>query len=375
MRIVVAPDSFKESMSATVVADAMERGIRKVCKPCEVVKVPLADGGEGTADILMRHLNAERFEAKVTCPLGAKVCAAYGITDDGTAILDVASAIGLQLVPEEKRDLQKTTSYGVGELIIDALDNGAKQFIIGLGGSATNDGGIGMLQALGVKITNHRGADVALGGQGLEQIAHISTSSMDSRLEHCSFTIASDVTNPLLGKRGATFVYGPQKGASEEVLVELERGMKRYADVLHRALRVDVTRMESAGAAGGLGAAFRVFLRAEIKRGIDYIMDLVNLEEEIAHADIVLTGEGKIDDQTLHGKVPYGVAQLAKKHGIPVIAIVGANEVTSTQIYEAGIQAIFSIVNKPLSLSESLQNGDVLTERTVENVVRLMIKE
>lgn len=374
MRIVVAPDSFKESMTAIEVADAMERGIHNVCQTCEVVKVPLADGGEGTADILMHHLNAKRFEAEVTGPFGEKVLAMYGITADGTGIIDVASVIGLQLVPKEKRNPLQATSYGVGELILDAIDNGAKQFIIGLGGSATNDGGIGMAQALGAEITDQNSVDVALGGQGLTHIAYISTRSMDSRLHHCSFTIASDVTNPLLGEWGATYVYGPQKGATEEMLVKLERGMEHYVAVLRRNLRVDVTKMEGTGAAGGLGAAFKVFLRARIERGIDYVMTLVNLEKEIAQADIVLTGEGKIDNQTLHGKVPYGVAQLAKKHGVPVIAIVGVNEVTSGKIYDEGIRAIFPIVNKPMPLSEALQNGEVLTEQTVGNVLRL-IKE
>lgn len=375
MRIVIAPDSFKGSMTATEVADAMERGIQNICETCSIVKVPLADGGEGMATILSDHLNAKTFEAEVMGPLGEKVIAAYGIAADGTAIIDVASVIGLQFVPEEKRNPLETTSYGVGELIIDAIDNGAKRFIIGLGGSSTNDGGIGMVQALGAQITDKSGSDVMLGGKGLLQIANISASSIDTRLRHCSFVIASDVTNPLLGERGATYVYGPQKGATKKMLTELERGMKNYASVLERNLQVDVTEIEGVGAAGGLGAAFRAFLDAEIKSGVDYVMELTNLEKEIAQADIVLTGEGKIDSQTLHGKVPFGVAQLSKEYGIPVISIVGANELSSKKMDEMGVRAVFPIVQKPMSLNEALQNSEYLIEQTVENVFRLITNE
>lgn len=375
MRIVIAPDSFKESMSATEVANAIEKGIRNVCQTCKIVKVPLADGGEGTAELLTHYFNAKMFEVAVTGPLGEKVVTTYSITSSGIAIFDVASVIGLHLVPKEKRNPLQTTSYGVGELIIDALNHGAKQFIIGLGGSSTNDGGIGMAQALGVKVTDQNGLDVASGGEGLAQVVQISTSSIDPRLQHCTFTIASDVTNPLLGKRGATYVYGSQKGATKKMLTQLEQGMENYADVLYRDLKISVAEIEGAGAAGGLGAAFHLFSRVEIRRGIDYIMELTKLEKEIAQADIVLTGEGKIDNQTLHGKVPFGVAQIAKKQGVPVIAIVGANEVTSEKIYEAGIRAIFPIVNKPMSFNEALQNAESLTERTAENVFRLIKKD
>lgn len=373
MRIVVAPDSFKESMTAPEVARAIEKGIRKVNRTCEVVKVPLADGGEGTSDILIDYFKADRFEVKVTGPLGEKVGATYGIIENNVAIIDVASVIGLHLVPKHKRNPLKTTSYGVGELIIDALNRGAKQFIIGLGGSSTNDGGIGMAQALGVSITSATGQDVPFGGEGLAKTESISFKEMDPRLRRCKFTIVSDVTNKLLGESGASYVYGAQKGANNAMIEQLEAGMKHYASILERDVAKDVVHIKAAGAAGGLGAAFYAFLEADLKRGIDYMIELTNLEREIAKADLVFTGEGKIDDQTLHGKVPFGVAQLAQKYNVPVIAIVGSNKVTTDKIYETGIRAIFSIVQQPLALDDALRTGKTLTEKTVENIMRLIL--
>lgn len=373
LRIVVCPDSFKESMTATQAANAIEKGIQNVCKTCEVVKVPLADGGEGTAAILTERLGADVVEAEVTGPLGDRVVARYGLLNEKTAIMDVASVIGLELVPEEKRNPLHASSYGLGELIVHALDRGAEAFIIGLGGSATNDGGIGMMQALGAEIVNAKKEPVSFGGKGLHEIANMNIDSLDSRLKQCTFTIISDVDNVLIGPKGATYTYGRQKGADDAMLEQLERGMEHFAEVVKRDLEIDVAGHPSAGAAGGLGAAFIAFLRANVKSGIDYIIELTGLEKEIEQAAFVFTGEGKIDDQTLHGKTLSGVAALGKKHHVPVIAFVGANLVEQKAFYESGITAVFSILDKPLSLQESLANGARLLEKQVENVVRLLL--
>lgn len=375
MRFVIAPDSFKESMTAEQAANAMEKGIRNVCETCEVVKVPLADGGEGTADILINHLGAKVIETEVTGPLGDKVIATYGISSGVTAIMDVASVIGLHHVSKEKRNPLQTSTYGVGELILHALDCGVNNFIIGLGGSSTNDGGIGMLQALGVEILNDRGNPVARGGAGLSEVAKINTHTLDKRLKNCTFTIVSDVDNVLLGPKGATYTYGRQKGADDPMLRQLEHAMEQYVKVIERDTGQDVANEAGAGAAGGLGAAFMAFLQTEMKRGIDFVIELTELEKEIKRADVVFTGEGKIDDQTLNGKTLLGVASLAKKHQVPVIAIVGANHITRKKVYSSGITAIFPIVQHPLTLQESIANAAKLTEQTVENIVRLILSQ
>lgn len=375
MRFVIAPDSFKESMTAEQAANAMEKGIRNVCETCEVVKVPLADGGEGTADILINHLGAKVIETEVTGPLGDKVIATYGISSGVTAIMDVASVIGLHHVSKEKRNPLQTSTYGVGELILHALDCGVNNFIIGLGGSSTNDGGIGMLQALGVEILNDRGNPVARGGAGLSEVAKINTHTLDKRLKNCTFTIVSDVDNVLLGPKGATYTYGRQKGADDPMLRQLEHAMEQYVKVIERDTGQDVANEARAGAAGGLGAAFMAFLQTEMKRGIDFVIELTELEKEIKRADVVFTGEGKIDDQTLNGKTLLGVASLAKKHQVPVIAIVGANHITRKKVYSSGITAIFPIVQHPLTLQESIANAAKLTEQTVENIVRLILSQ
>lgn len=375
MRFVIAPDSFKESMTAEQAANAMEKGIRNVCETCEVVKVPLADGGEGTADILINHLGAKVIETEVTGPLGDKVIATYGISSGVTAIMDVASVIGLHHVSKEKRNPLQTSTYGVGELILHALDCGVNNFIIGLGGSSTNDGGIGMLQALGVEILNDRGNPVARGGAGLSEVAKINTHTLDKRLKNCTFTIVSDVDSVLLGPKGATYTYGRQKGADDPMLRQLEHAMEQYVKVIERDTGQDVANEAGAGAAGGLGAAFMAFLQTEMKRGIDFVIELTELVKEIKRADVVFTGEGKIDDQTLNGKTLLGVASLAKKHQVPVIAIVGANHITRKKVYSSGITAIFPIVQHPLTLQESIANAAKLTEQTVENIVRLILSQ
>lgn len=374
MKIVIAPDSFKESMSASSVADAIERGIRKVSKDVEVIKVPLADGGEGTVEALVNSMDGKIITHTVTGPLGDKVKASYGIIGKNTAVIEIAAAAGLDLLPSEKRNPMKTTTYGIGELIVHALDRGVKHFLIGLGGSATNDGGIGMVQALGAQITDKNGVPVRFGGEGLADVEQISVTKMDERIKECTFDIACDVNNPLIGPEGASFIYGPQKGAEPNMIPLLDQAMQKYSDVLKRDLHVDVSDIEGAGAAGGLGAAFIAFFDAKLQRGIELVMKVTNIETYIQEADLIITGEGKIDDQTIYGKTPVGVAKIAKKHGVPVIAITGANLVTSNEIYETGIDAIFSISYAPMSLEESMEKSEWLTEQVVENVMRLVYR-
>lgn len=375
MRIVVAPDSFKESMTAEQAANAMEKGIKNVCEACTVVKVPMADGGEGTASLLMKRLGAKSIKTNVTGPLGKTITAEYGITDKKTALMDVASVVGMNYVQPHERNPLETTTYGIGELIIDALNRGAKDFIIGLGGSSTNDGGIGMAQALGIQINDKNGDAVAPNGSGLEQIAEIDMEKLDERLRIATFTIISDVDNVLTGPNGTTYIYSRQKGADDSMLKKLERGMVHYASIIKKDLQVDAINVPGVGAAGGLGMAFIVFLQAKIKSGINYMMELIGLEDEIKQAQLVLTGEGKIDDQTLHGKVPIGVASLAKKHNVPVVAIAGMNHVAREDIYQKGIDAVFSIINEPMDLSAALQHAEYLAEKTTENVFRLFLQD
>ncbi|MEI3613553.1 glycerate kinase family protein [Pseudogracilibacillus sp. SO30301A] len=374
MKIVIAPDSFKESMSAASTADAIERGIRNVDRNIDVIKMPLADGGEGTVEALVNSMNGKLITHTVTGPLGGKVKAFYGIVGKKTAVIEIAAAAGLDLIPVEKRDPMKTTTYGVGELILHALDQGIRHFLIGLGGSATNDGGIGMAQALGAQITDKIGDPVRFGGEGLADVEHISVSKMDERVKECTFDIACDVKNPLTGPEGASFIFGPQKGADPNMVASLDQSMKKYEQLLKKDLHVDVSSIEGAGAAGGLGAAFIAFFDAKLQRGIELVMKITNIETYIQEADLVITGEGKIDDQTIYGKTPVGVAKIAKKHGVPVIAITGANLVTSEEIYETGIDAIFSITNAPMSLEESMEKSEWLIEQVVENVMRLVYR-
>ena len=371
MKIVIAPDSFKESMTAKTASQAIERGIRRVDPSCHIVKAPLADGGEGTVEALVDSMNGEIITHSVTGPLGDKVEASYGIIHKKIAVIEIATAVGLDLVSPKERNPMRTTTYGIGELISHALERGVRHFLIGLGGSSTNDGGIGMAQALGADITDIHGQPVPFGGEGLARVNEISISKMDKRLQNCTFEIASDVNNPLTGSQGASFVYGPQKGADPEMVLALDQSMQTYEDILKRDLHVDVTDVEGAGAAGGLGAAFIAFFGAKLQRGIELITKITNLERHIKDADLVITGEGKMDDQTVYGKTPVGVAKIAKKHGVPVIAITGANQVISPEIYENGIDAIFSITNEPMSLEEAMQKSEVLTEKLVENIIRL----
>lgn len=375
MKFVLAPDSFKESMTSREACDAMEKGIKKVIKDAEIIKVPMADGGEGTVEALVTATNGEFIQVLVTHPLGnEKVKARYGILGDGSkAIIEMAEASGIQLVKREDRNPYITTTYGTGELILDAINKGAKHILIGIGGSATNDGGAGMIQALGGRLLDKDGEDIAFGGKALENIEKIDLSNLDKRLKNVKFEVACDVTNPLIGETGASRIFGPQKGATEEMIVILDNALKNYAEVIKKDLGIDITYEEGAGAAGGLGGALLAFLNAELKRGIDLVIKHTNLSEKIKAADFVFTGEGGIDSQTIFGKTPMGVASVAKDNNVKTIAFAGKVEEGCENLYDIGITSIFSIMRGVTDLDNALRMGSYNLEKTVENVLRIIV--
>ena len=375
MKFVLAPDSFKESMTSKEACDAMEKGIKKVVKNAEIIKVPMADGGEGTVEALVTATNGEFIETLVTHPLGKeKVKARYGILGDGSkAIIEMAEASGIQLVKREERNPYITTTYGTGELILDAINRGVKHILIGIGGSATNDGGAGMIQALGGRLLDSEGNDLPFGGKALENIEKIDLSNLDKRLKDIKFEVACDVTNPLIGEKGASRIFGPQKGATEEMIVVLDNALKNYSEVIKRDLGIDITYEEGAGAAGGLGGALLAFLNAELKKGIELVIKHTNLTEKIKDADFVFTGEGGIDSQTIFGKTPMGVASVAKANNVKTIAFAGKIEEGSENLYEVGITSMFSIMRGVSDIDTALKMGKHNLEKTVENVMRVLI--
>lgn len=374
MRIVVAPDSFKGSMTAARVAGAMARGIRRALPGAEVVEVPMADGGEGTVQSLVDATGGRVVPATVTGPLGEPVAAFYGLLGDGvTAVIEMASASGLPLVPPERRNPLVTTTRGTGELIRAALDAGCRRFIIGIGGSATNDGGAGLAAALGARLLRADGTPVGPGGGGLAELDRIDAAGLDPRLAGCTFTVACDVDNPLCGPRGASAVFGPQKGATPEMVAVLDRNLARYADLLLRDLGRDVRDVPGAGAAGGLGAGLLAFLGATLRRGVEIVVEATGLAEKLAGASLCLTGEGRTDFQTAHGKTPMGVAQAARRHGVPVICLSGGLGQGYERVYEVGIDACLSMVPGPMRLEEAMARGEELMEAAAERAVRLWL--
>ncbi len=372
MKIVIAPDSFKGSLSAGEVSDNIAKGVRKVFANAEIVCIPMADGGEGTVRSLVDGTKGEIVSPRVKGPLLQEVAAFYGILGDGvTAVIEMAAASGLPLLSEAERNPMKTTTYGTGELIKHALDRGCRKIIIGIGGSATNDGGAGMIKALGARLLDSNGKDVGDGGGSLGRIADIDLSHMDRRLKDCRIVAACDVDNPLTGPRGASYVFGPQKGADEEMVRLLDKNLEHFAEAALKATGVSMKDYPGAGAAGGLGGGLMAFLGAELKRGIDIVIEATGLEEKISAADLVITGEGRMDYQTQFGKTPYGVAQAAKKHNIPVVAIVGSMGHNAEVLYEHGFSGIFSIINSPMTLEEAIAVSPELLERSAENVMRM----
>ena len=358
MKVVIAIDSFKGSLSSLEAGEAVREGVLKADESAEVVIRPLADGGEGTVDALAIGLGGEMIEVDVTGPLGERVRAKYCIVKGSTAVIEMAQAAGLPLVPAELRDPMNTTTYGVGELILDAIRRGCRSFIVGIGGSATNDGGTGMLSALGFEFLDKNGEKIAFGARGLEALASVSAENVIPELRECSFRVACDVNNPLCGERGCSAVYGPQKGATPESVKIMDGWLGKYAEVAKSAFPNADPNYPGAGAAGGLGFAFKTFMNASLESGIGIILDETELERHIADADVVVTGEGRIDFQTAMGKAPIGVAKLAKKHGKRAIAFAGCVTADAEECNNHGIDAFFPIIRGITTLDEALRRDN-----------------
>ena len=375
MKVVIAIDSLKGSLSSMEAGTAIKDGILAAKPDAEVIVKPLADGGEGTTDALIEGMNGERIDLTVTGPMHTPVDAYYGyLKDTNTAVMEMASAAGITLVPDSEKNPLLATSYGVGEMINDAIQRGCRNFIIGIGGSVTNDGGIGMLKALGVRFLDENGEDAGEGGQALAKVARIDVSGMNPLLKECHIQIACDVNNPLCGENGSTYVYGPQKGVTEDMKKTLDEAMAHFARVTSETLENDYMNTPGAGAAGGLGYAFLAYTGAALTPGIELILDAVELEEELSGADVVVTGEGRLDFQTAMGKAPVGVARLAKKYNAKVIAFAGSVTKEATACNKEGIDAFFPILRSVCTLAEAM---DPVAARnnmtaTVEQVFRLL---
>ena len=375
MKVVIAIDSLKGSLSSMEAGMAIKDGILAAKPDAEVIVKPLADGGEGTTDALIEGMNGERIDLTVTGPMHTPVDAYYGyLKDTNTAVMEMASAAGITLVPDSEKNPLLATSYGVGEMINDAIQRGCRNFIIGIGGSVTNDGGIGMLKALGVRFLDENGEDAGEGGQALAKVARIDVSGMNPLLKECHIQVACDVNNPLCGENGSTYVYGPQKGVTENMKKTLDEAMAHFARVTSETLENDYMNTPGAGAAGGLGYAFLAYTGAALTPGIELILDAVGLEEELSGADVVVTGEGRLDFQTAMGKAPVGVARLAKKYNAKVIAFAGSVTKEATACNKEGIDAFFPILRSVCTLAEAM---DPVAARnnmtaTVEQVFRLL---
>ncbi|MCI1945376.1 glycerate kinase family protein [Clostridium luticellarii] len=373
MKILLAPDSFKGSLSSKDVCTALKEGILRAAPDAEIIEVPVADGGEGTVDAIVTSTESQKYTEYVTGPLGDKVKAHYGILKGGTAIIEMASASGLYLIPEDRRNPLITTSFGTGELIESALDRGCRKFIIGIGGSATNDGGAGMLQALGVKFMDNQNRELDYGGGNLDKLAGIDLDKLDKRIYDSQFIVASDVNNPLCGENGASAVYGPQKNATPEMVKLLDRNLQHYALVVKHIFNKDLSEVPGAGAAGGLGFALIAFLNAELKNGIDIVMDITSMENKIENSDLVITGEGNTDFQTSFGKAPSGVAKLAKKYNKPVIILSGGLGKNYKDLYHIGVTSLFSIADRPMTLENAMENTFGLIEDRMEDIMRIIL--
>ncbi len=355
MEIIIAIDSFKGSLTSLEAGSAVSEGIRKVFPDAVTHVRPVADGGEGTVDALIEGMQGERIAVLVTGPLGTPVQATYGIVDGATAVIEMSAAAGITLVSDHERNPMNTTTFGVGEMILDAIRRGCRNFIIGIGGSATNDGGIGMLQALGFGMLDAEGKQVSLGGKGLGELRKITTNSVLKEVLECQFHVACDVTNPLCGEMGCSAVYGPQKGATEQMISEMDEWLADYAKLAEMVASDVNPAYPGAGAAGGIGFAFRTFLGGELKNGIELVLRETNLEDYIKNADYVITGEGRLDAQTVMGKVPVGVAKIAKKYAVPTLAFAGAVTPEACLCNQEGVDAFFPIVRGISTLEEAMK--------------------
>lgn len=375
MKIVLAPDSYKGSLSAKEACEAMELGIRRALPDAEIVKVPMADGGEGTVQSLVDATGGSLHTVQVQGPLGSPVEAVYGILGDGaTAVIEAAEASGLTLIEPINRNPLLASTYGTGELIRHALDKGCRTFIIGLGGSATNDGGAGMAQALGARLLDSEGGAIGLGGGALAHLASIDVSQLDPRIGESRFTVACDVNNPLCGPQGASAVFGPQKGATPDMVRQLDMNLERFAAVVLRDAGADILNLPGAGAAGGMGGGSVAFLRAELKPGVDIVIEAAQLAKHVQGADLVISGEGQCDFQTERGKTPYGVARTARQYGVPCVLIAGSIGKGIEVLYDSGVLSVFSMVDKPMTLEQAMEEAPRLAADAAERIVRLFAR-
>ncbi|PNK63208.1 MULTISPECIES: glycerate kinase [Pantoea] len=369
MKIVIAPDSYKESLSASGVATAIEAGFREIFPDATYVKIPVADGGEGTVEAMVAATAGSIVNLRVTGPLGAPVDAFYGLSGDAsTAFIEMAAASGLELVPAAQRDPLTTTSFGTGELIKSALDKGVGHIIIGIGGSATNDGGAGMMQALGARLLDAQQNEIGFGGGALPALTEIDISGLDARVRQCRFEVACDVTNPLTGRDGASAIFGPQKGATPQLVEQLDSALAHYAAIIQRDLDIDVLHIPGGGAAGGMGAALHAFCQADLRRGIEIVTEALGLAEQVKDASLVITGEGRIDSQSINGKVPIGVAQVAKRFNKPVIGIAGSLTADVGVVHQHGLDAVFSVLYSICTLEEALTNAETNLRLAARNI-------
>lgn len=371
-KIVVASDSFKGSATSKEIGTYVAEAIQEIRPDCQVDVFAIADGGEGTVEAVAEVLKGEYVTVEVEGPLGEMTCAKYVLANDGKiAVMEMAEASGITLVPSEKLDVMKASTIGTGQMIADAIHKGVEHIYIGIGGSATNDGGMGMAHALGFRFLDRNGEILSPSGENLIKIAKIDDSSKLERLENVTVTILSDVNNPLCGELGASAVYGPQKGATPEMVTLLDEGLQHYGQLISDCYGLDVIQRAGAGAAGGLGAGLMAFLNATSKSGIDTVLELIGIESAISQADLVITGEGRLDGQSVNGKAPVGIASIAKKYDVPVVAIVGSRSVNVDNVYPLGIAGVFDIINQPMTLAQAVENTQALVKSTTKNVITL----
>lgn len=372
MKIIAAPDSFKGSLTAIKAAEAIEEGVKSVFKDALVLKIPIADGGEGTVDAICTAVDGKAVYKKVTGPMGMPVHAKMAVIDNGaTAVIEMAEASGITLVPDDEKNPLKATTYGTGELIMEAMKLGCRRIVIGIGGSATNDCGAGMAQALGYKLLDGSGNEVGFGGGELFKVEHIVKSPIKDKLDGLEIVVACDVSNPLCGEYGASSIYGPQKGATPEMVEILDKSLMHFAGVIKNNLGCDVKDVPGAGAAGGLGAGLMAFLNARLVPGIELILKTVGFEDKVKDADLVITGEGKIDRQSAFGKVAMGIARASKKYKVPVIAIGGSIGEGAEALYGVGVDAICSTIPRPMDLKFAMENSYTLLRESVERAMRI----
>ena len=373
MKIVIAPDSFKDCLSAAEVAANMAEGIYRVDPTVEIEKIPVADGGEGFVDTMLDALGGDKVALSVLDPLGRQIDSFYGILgDDQTAVIEMAAASGIEHLTRAERNPLVTSTFGTGQLIKDALKKGCTKIIIGIGGSATNDGGTGMAKALGYRFLDDKGVEIAQGGGDLFKLASIETSGAEPLLKKCEILVACDVTNPLTGERGASAVYGPQKGATAELVALLDVNLTHLASVIANDLSVDVLALPGGGAAGGLGAGLVAFCGGTLQAGFDIVSDITGLEQAIESADLVFTGEGKMDGQTKQGKTPWGVAQIAQKYEKPIVGVAGFLGEGYRELYEEGFTAVFALPNGPTALDVAISDAPELLQDAGERIYRLI---